>query len=104
MEEIQKPLNMDVLMSSRISKAQGCLLGQLAGDALGSLVEFQFPSEIRQCYPNGVRELIDGGTWDTIAGQPTDDSELALLLARMLVKTGNYNQAEALNPNNVVEL
>ena len=23
------------------SRAQGCLLGQLAGDALGSLVEFQ---------------------------------------------------------------
>jgi ADP-ribosylglycohydrolase len=26
-----------------LSRAQGCLLGQLAGDALGSLVEFKFP-------------------------------------------------------------
>lgn len=45
-----------------ISRAQGCLLGQLAGDALGSLVEFQSPDEIRRSYPDGVRELADGGT------------------------------------------
>ena len=29
------------LESGALSRAQGCLLGQLAGDALGSLVEFQ---------------------------------------------------------------
>ena len=74
-----------------ISRAQGCLLGQLAGDVLGSLVEFQSPDEIRHSYPDGIRELADGGTWNTIAGQPTDDSEIALLLARMLVKTGSYD-------------
>lgn len=77
------------------SRAQGCLLGQLAGDALGSLVEFQSPDEIRRSYPNGVRVLEDGGTWNTIAGQPTDDSEMALLLARMLVKTGSYDPEAA---------
>ncbi|MDX9789030.1 MAG: ADP-ribosylglycohydrolase family protein [Desulfobacterales bacterium] len=64
-----------------IYRAQGYLLGQLAGDAIGSLVEFQSPDEIRRSYPNGVRELADGGTWNTIAGQPTDDSEMALLFA-----------------------
>ena len=69
-----------------LSRAQGCLLGQLTGDALGSLVEFQSPHVIRCNYPEGVREMVDGGTWNTIAGQPTDDSEMALLLARMLVK------------------
>jgi ADP-ribosyl-[dinitrogen reductase] hydrolase len=78
-----------------ISRAQGCLLGQLAGDALGSLVEFQSPQEIRHRYPEGVRELADGGTWNTIAGQPTDDSEMALLLARMLVKTNSYDPEAA---------
>ena len=68
----------------RVNRAQGCLLGQLAGDALGSLVEFQSPEEIRRSYPEGVRELADGGTWNTIAGQPTDDSEMALRLAAAL--------------------
>ena len=74
-----------------IRRAQGCLLGQLTGDALGSLVEFQTPEEIHRRYPDGVRELADGGTFNTIAGQPTDDSEMALLLARMLVERNTYD-------------
>jgi len=78
-----------------LERAQGCLLGQLAGDALGSLVEFQTPEQIRWEYPNGVRELADGGTWNTIAGQPTDDSEMAMLLARMLADQGRYDPEEA---------
>ena len=75
-----------------VSRAQGCLLGQLAGDALGSLVEFQTAEAIRARYPTGVRELAGGGTWDTLAGQPTDDSEMALMLARTLVEQGRYDQ------------
>lgn len=43
-----------------------------------------------------MRELADGGTWNTIAGQPTDDSEMALLLARMLTEHGTYSSSEAL--------
>jgi len=66
-------------------RAQGCLMGQLVGDSLGSLVEFKTSEEIRHLYPNGVRDLADGGVWQTIAGQPTDDSEMALALARTLV-------------------
>ncbi len=82
-------------MDDLISRAQGCLLGQLAGDALGSLVEFQTPEEIRRRYPDGVRDLADGGTWNTLAGQPTDDSEMALMLARTLVDQGTYDQKAA---------
>ncbi len=74
-----------------LRRAQGCLLGQLAGDALGSLVEFQSASEIVRSYPGGVRDLRDGGTFDTLAGQPTDDSELALTLARCLVRDGRHD-------------
>ena len=36
--------------------------------------------------------MKDGGTWNTIAGQPTDDSELALMLARTLVKKGIFDR------------
>jgi ADP-ribosyl-[dinitrogen reductase] hydrolase len=78
-----------------LERAQGCLLGQLAGDALGSLVEFRQPENILQEYPDGVRELADGGQWNTIAGQPTDDSEMALLLARLLADQGRYDPDEA---------
>jgi ADP-ribosyl-[dinitrogen reductase] hydrolase len=38
-------------------RAQGCLFGQLAGDALGSLVEFQALEETRRSYPDGRRYM-----------------------------------------------
>ena len=44
-----------------LSRAQGCLLGRVASDALGSLVKFQTPQEIREAHPQGVRELASGG-------------------------------------------
>jgi ADP-ribosylglycohydrolase len=71
-----------------IERAQGCLLGQLAGDSLGSLVEFESEASIRRLYPQGISELADGGTFNTLAGQPTDDSEMALMLARSIVRAG----------------
>jgi ADP-ribosylglycohydrolase/fructose-1,6-bisphosphatase/inositol monophosphatase family enzyme len=75
-----------------LSRAQGALLGQLAGDALGSAVEFQKAEAIRSRHPHGVREITDGGTWNTLAGQPTDDSEMALALARSLAAEGRFNR------------
>jgi ADP-ribosylglycohydrolase/fructose-1,6-bisphosphatase/inositol monophosphatase family enzyme len=83
--------------SRRLSRAQGCLLGQLAGDALGQLVEFDARADIAARHPRGVRDLVDGGTWGTLAGQPTDDSELALLLARSILREGRYDAAAALD-------
>lgn len=77
-----------------LSKAQATLLGQVAGDSLGSLFEFKSPSEILSFYPNGVRELANGGTFNTLAGQPTDDSEMAILLARSLADKGEYSTSE----------
>lgn len=53
----------------QLSRAQGCLLGQLGGDALGA----------------------DGGPHQITAGQPTDASELALCLARSLVLDGGFD-------------
>jgi hypothetical protein len=45
-----------------LSRAQGALLGQLTGDARGSVVEFQKAEAIRSRHPHGVREITDGGT------------------------------------------
>ena len=81
---------------SNLSRAQGCILGQLAGDSLGSLVEFKSSEQIRSLYPHGIKDLADGGTWDTLAGQPTDDSELALVLARTIIEQGGYDAKKVL--------
>jgi ADP-ribosylglycohydrolase/fructose-1,6-bisphosphatase/inositol monophosphatase family enzyme len=80
-----------------LSRAQGCLLGQLAGDSLGGLVEFRNGERIEEEYPHGVRDLVDGGTWGNLAGQPTDDSEMALLLARTLVHARQYDRGKVLD-------
>jgi len=72
-------------LAGQLARAQGCLLGQLAGDALGSAVEFRSEASIARSHPDGVTQLSDGGHWNLIAGQATDDSEMALVLARSLV-------------------
>lgn len=74
-----------------LERAQGCLLGQLAGDSLGSRVAGRTPAEIGDLFPQGVRQLADGGRWDIMAGQPTNTSELALALARSLVEVGDFD-------------
>lgn len=90
--DLVKPLpDAHVADPGLLARAQGCLLGQVGGDALGAQVEFRTAGEIRARWPGGVRELRDGGHWDTLAGQPTDDSELALMLARGIAAHGRYD-------------
>jgi ADP-ribosylglycohydrolase len=67
----------------------------VAGDSLGALVEFQAAEDVRRAYPEGPRLLTDGGHWNLLAGQPTDDSELALALARSIEAGGGYDPALA---------
>ncbi len=54
------------------------------------------PTEVTSRYPDGPRELEDGGFWDILAGQPTDDSEMALALARSIVAEGRFDRDAAL--------
>lgn len=76
------------------NRALGAWYGQLIGDSLGSLVEFRTQESIAAEYPEGVRELADGGPFSLAAGQPTDDSELALALARSLVRNNGYDRED----------
>jgi len=76
-------------------RAHGFMLGQLCGDSLGSLVEFMDVKKMTKLYPHGVRNMSDGGTWDLLAGQPTDDSEMAILLLRSLVNSAGYSANDA---------
>jgi ADP-ribosylglycohydrolase/fructose-1,6-bisphosphatase/inositol monophosphatase family enzyme len=81
----------------KVSRAQAALLGHVIGDSLGSLVVRKPAAEIAALYPQGVRELADGGVYKTIAGQPSDDSEMALTLARVLVREKKYEAAKVLD-------
>ena len=79
------------LTPSLLDRARGALLGQLVGDALGTTLEFQSAASILKRYPNGLRDVIGGGPFKVLPGQVTDDSELALGLARSLAGAGDYD-------------
>lgn len=79
-------------MNDRDSRAKGTLWGQACGDALGTTVEFSSRESIAarpaSAWPG---DLIGGGTFRLLAGQVTDDTELALALARSLVRMKRYD-------------
>jgi ADP-ribosylglycohydrolase/fructose-1,6-bisphosphatase/inositol monophosphatase family enzyme len=83
--------------SRRLERAQGALLGQVIGDSLGSQVEYKSAAEIARLFPRGVRELASGGPYHTIAGQPTDDSEMALTLARSILRHHGFERDKVLD-------
>ena len=74
-----------------LDRALGVLLGQAAGDALGTTVEFQSARSIQARYPDRLREIVGGGPFGLQPGQITDDTELALALARSLADRGRYD-------------
>jgi len=39
--------------------------------------------------------MAAGGCWNTLAGQPTDDSEMAMMLARSILDQGGYQAGAA---------
>jgi ADP-ribosyl-[dinitrogen reductase] hydrolase len=88
--DYRTPLGFPRRDDARLARAQAVLLGQVIGDSLGSRVEGKPAAEIAQLYPGGLRELGDGGPYHTMAGQPTDDSEMALALARTIVREKGY--------------
>ena len=77
--------------AAMIRRAWGCFLGQLAGDSLGSQVEYKAPERIASMYPYGMASLEGSELYRTLPGQPTDDSEMALALARNLAQKGFFH-------------
>ncbi|RII27027.1 MAG: ADP-ribosyl-[dinitrogen reductase] hydrolase [Geobacter sp.] len=72
-------------------RARAAFVGMAIGDALGATVEFMTASEIAAKY--GVfREIIGGGWLRLKPGQVTDDTEMALCIARAVVKTGGWSR------------
>jgi ADP-ribosyl-[dinitrogen reductase] hydrolase len=76
-----------------IDRAEGVLLGLACGDALGRPVEFETPARILAQYGE-VTEMLADGTWGQPKGTVTDDTEMALCLARSLVDCGEFDPAD----------
>ncbi|WP_372911117.1 ADP-ribosylglycohydrolase family protein [Salinigranum sp.] len=71
-------------------RTAGVLLGLACGDALGRPIEFETPARILAQYGE-VTEMLANGTWGKPAGTVTDDTDMALCLARSLVDCGGFD-------------
>jgi ADP-ribosyl-[dinitrogen reductase] hydrolase len=70
--------------------ATGTLLGLACGDALGRPVEFRTPAWIRR-HHDTVDTMLGDGTHGQPPGTVTDDTDLALRLARSLAERGRFD-------------
>jgi ADP-ribosyl-[dinitrogen reductase] hydrolase len=71
-------------------RARGVLLGLASGDALGRPVEFETPASI-EAEHGRVTEMLGQGTHGQPAGTVTDDTDLALCLARSLAACDGFD-------------
>lgn len=68
-------------------RARGVVLGLACGDALGAPVEFESRTTIAARYPGGLRDFASGGWLNVVPGETTDDTRMAVDLAKTLVET-----------------
>lgn len=71
---------------------QGCLMGLAAGDALGTTVEFKPPGTFLP-----VTDIVGGGPFSLEKGQWTDDTSMALCLAKSLIKCGKFDARDQMD-------
>ena len=69
----------------------------MVGDALGAPAEFLYEYELRERYPNGLREMVPGFgiMTDRRPGDVTDDTQMAVCLHRALVRADGWDAAIA---------
>lgn len=72
-------------------RRRGVMLGLFCGDSLGSMVEFRTAQEIEREYENGLQYIEASPVHKTIAGQLTDDSEMANALLHALDGLNGYD-------------
>lgn len=73
-----------------LDRSRAAFIGMALGDALGATVEFMTASEIAAKY-GLLREIIGGGWLRLKPGQVTDDTQMALCIARAVVAEGGWS-------------
>lgn len=77
-------------MPDSADAAVGTLLGLACGDALGRPVEFRSPEAIADQYGT-LTEMVGHGTHGQPAGTVTDDTDMALCIARSLTEQAAFD-------------
>ena len=80
------------MSAARTDRVRGCLLGLAVGDALGTTHEFRVMEQ--PPYPalaaGPATDVVGGGPFQLAPGQVTDDTQLAVCLARNLAEHGRF--------------
>ncbi len=76
-------------MITKQDRYRGALLGLSAGDALGTTLEFTQPNTFEP-----ISEIEGGGPFSLQAGQWTDDTSMALCLAKSLIEQGGFSPTD----------
>src|SRR3712207_5879039 len=80
----------------RSHRLAGALVGSAVGDALGAPFEFgpagKFSATFREAARGAKTEMCGGGPWEP--GEFTDDTQMALLVAKSLVDRGGLDEAD----------
>ena len=71
-------------------RTRAAFIGMAIGDALGATVEFMTTSEIASKYGT-FKEIVGGGWLRLKPGQVTDDTEMALCIARAIVSRQTWS-------------
>lgn len=93
--EIVKTTPAQTGVADKVARAQAAMLSFLAADALGVQVEFLPHDERLSLDSRALLTMQEAGPWQTLAGQPTEDGELTILQARMLLFYGCYREDTA---------
>lgn len=73
-------------------RVMGALVGMAVGDAFAAPVEFQSRESVRARYPDGLKEMRASRIW--AAGEYTDDTQMALLIASSLLEHGMFHPTD----------
>ncbi len=84
-------INPSTLNYKQIQAGLGALVGSAVGDALGAPFEFRSAGSYTRRFAepvlHGTAEMIGGGDFHWAAGEFTDDSQMAIVLAQVLLQT-----------------
>lgn len=69
---------------------RGALVGSAVGDALGATLEFMSQADIARQYGQ-LRDIVGGGWLQLPKGEVTDDTQMALCIARSLAQRGRFD-------------
>lgn len=83
------------LDSTQSLRVLGALIGAAVGDALGAPFEFGASGRYSERFPGdvigGIGEMVGGGSFGWEAGEFTDDTQMALVLAESILARGGFD-------------